>query len=92
MLYPLEAKIKTNILKNKIIILDLSFISFPLKFLLICSPFTISKLDIALINVSIVLNVNETAKIKIETTIKELLSFNTNSKNAKSGTIFELRE
>ena len=43
----------------------LFLISFPKRNLLICFPLTINKLEIAFINVSIVLKVNESAKIKI---------------------------
>ena len=54
-------------------LLVLLFTSLPLKNLLIFFPSIIIKLDIALIKVSIVLNVKARAKIKIETIIKKLL-------------------
>ena len=53
--------------KNIIDLFVLFLISLPLKNLLISFPSTIIKLEIALINVSIVLNVKASAKIKIET-------------------------
>ena len=49
--------------------------SLPLKNLLISFPSIIIRLEIAFINVSIVLNVKAKAKTKIETVIK-ILSFN----------------
>ena len=67
--------------------LVLPFTSLPLKNLLISFPSIIIKLDIALIKVSIVLNVKARAKIKIETIIKKLLLKNIKLKKAKSGII-----
>ena len=49
----------------------------------------IIRLEIAFINVSIVLSVKARAKIKTETIIKTLLFNNINLKKAKSGTISE---
>ena len=59
--------------------------SLPFNDLLICSPLTINKLDIALIRVSIVLKVNERANTNIPIMIRELLSLNIKSKKPKSG-------
>ncbi len=75
-LYPFEDKTNTNIHNIRIIILTLLITFFPLKFLLICFPFIISKLEIAFINVSIVLKVNDTAKIKIITIIYDFFLLN----------------
>ena len=55
---------KTNKLKIKTIKLTLFLIFFPDNDLLISFPLTINKLEIALIKVSIVLNVSDKAKIK----------------------------
>ena len=55
-------------------------------------PFTINKLEIAFINVSMVLNVNESAKIKIDTTISELFLSKTKLKNARSGVTLGFNE
>ena len=85
-----NSKMGSNIVTGKKIILDADYIvinakiimfalpltSFPLKFLLIWFPFTIIRLDIALINVSIVLSVNDIAKIKMAITIREFFSLN----------------
>ena len=65
----------------------LFFISLPSKNLLISFPSIIIRLEIALINVSIVLNVKARAKTKIETIIKTLSFNNINLKKAKSGYI-----
>ena len=65
----------------------LSFISLPLKNLLISFPSIIIRLEIAFINVSIVLNVKAKAKTKIETIIKTLSFNNINLKKAKSGLV-----
>ena len=83
---------KTITHNNKIILLLLLFISLPLKNLLISFPLIIIRLEIALINVSIVLNVKARAKTKIETIIKTLSFNNINLKKAKSGIILELIE
>ena len=82
----------TNILKSIIIKFALLFISLPLKDLLILFPSIIIKLEIALINVSIVLKVKDIAKINIPTVIREFLLLKINSKKAKSGIIFEFNE
>ena len=91
-LYPLDAKIKTNTLKSKIIKFVLLLISLPLKYLLILFPSTIIKLEIALINVSIVLKVKDIAKINTPIIIREFLLSRIKSKKAKSGITFELSE
>ena len=67
----------------------LSFISLPLKNLLISFPSIIIKLEIAFINVSIVLNVKARAKIKIETIIKKYC-LKIKLKKAKSGYYFRV--
>ena len=67
--------------------MDLSFISLPLKNLFSSFPSIIIRLEIAFINVSIVLNVKARAKIKIETIIKTLSLDNIILKKAKSGFI-----
>ena len=46
----------------------------------------------AFIKVSMVLNVNEKASIKIAKTINESFSLSIRSKKAKSGLIFEFKE
>ena len=86
------ANIKTAILNNKIIRFAFCLISFPFNVILICSPLTIIKLDIALIRVSIVLNVKERAKTNTPTTIRVLLSLSIKSKKPKSGTRFGFKE
>ena len=70
----------------------LFLISVPPKNLLICFPSIIIRLELALINVSIVLNVKARAKTKIETIIKTLSLININLKKAKSGIILGLIE
>ena len=65
----------------------LFFISLPLKNLLISFPSIIIRLEIAFINVSIVLNVKARAKTKIETIIKTLSFNNINLKKIKSAVI-----
>ena len=77
---------------NKKINTKLSFISLPVKSLFISFPSIIIRLEIALINVSIVLNVKARAKIKIEIIIKKLLFKNTKLKKAKSGITLESNE
>ena len=54
-------------------LLTLFFISTPIKYSFISFPFIINKLEIALTSVSIVLNVNAKAKIKMDIIIKLLL-------------------
>ena len=71
MLKPFEAKIKTITLKNRMILLAFSLIFFPFKDLLIFLPSIIIKLVIALIKVSIVLNVKANANTNIEIIIKK---------------------
>ena len=72
--------------------MDLSFISLPLKNLFSSFPSIIIRLEIAFINVSMVLNVKARAKTKTDIIIK-ILSFNSiNLKKAKSGIISELIE
>ena len=70
----------------------LFFISLPLKNLFSSFPSIIIRLEIALINVSIVLNVKARAKIKIETIIKTLSLDKIILKKAKSGFILGSRE
>ena len=50
------------------------------------------KLEMALINVSIVLKVKDIAKINMPTTIRGFLLFRIKSKKAKSGITFEFNE
>ena len=69
-----------------------SLIFFPLSIMFIRLPFTINKLEIAFINVSMVLNVNESAKIKMATTISELFLSKTKLKKARAGVTVEFNE
>ena len=55
-------------------------------------PFTINKLEIAFINVSIVLNVYDNAKINTDTTIRDFFSSKIKLKKARSGVTFEFNE
>ena len=67
-------------------------IFFPFKDLLIVLPSIIIKLVIALINVSIVLNVKASAKTNMEIITKKLSLDSIRWKKAKSGFISEFRE
>ena len=73
--------------KKRTITFDFVLISLPFKILFINFPSVIIKLEIAFINVSIVLNVKARAKIKIETIIKKLSLDKIMLKKAKSGFI-----
>ena len=84
MLKPWEAKIKTSKHNIRTTLFVLSWIFFPVKYLFTTFPSIIIKLEIALINVSMVLNVNAKAKINI-IIITKLLLENIKLKNAKSG-------
>ena len=54
-------------------LLTLFFISTPIKYSFISFPFIINKLEIALISVSIVLNVNAKAKINMDNNYKTII-------------------
>ena len=71
-------------------LLAFCLIFFPFKDLLIFLPSIIIKLVIALINVSIVLNVKASAKTSMEIITKKLSLSNIKWKKARSGFILEI--
>ena len=91
-LKPFEANIKTRTESKSIIIFVLFFTCLPFKDLFTNLPSIIIKLEIALINVSIVLKVKDIAKINIAITIAEFFLSNSKSNNARSGITFEFKE